>query len=137
MATLKDLETTLKNIRLAVRGAFDRISGKIDPNILDAQEAVLKRWIFDFQTAYLAKAVQKSSDRSSILLNGKKILNQAVFCRDVLISTELEARSPPFPPAREILPSGNVDVDLQAQVDVELTKLLNTFIDYRRESLKE
>jgi len=135
---MRELETVLRNIRLAVRGAVDAVTGKVDPSVLGAQAALLKKWTDEFEKNYVVKQSQKPLKRAQIRIGGKKIAEHAWFCCEVLWNAEIDAAGPPPVMSRwEGVPSGLVVGDIKGELDTEITKLLNDFIEYRREVLQE
>jgi len=135
---MRELETILRNIRLAARGAIDAVSGKVDGGVLGAQAELLKIWTFDFEKCYLAQVPKKQKNKDAIVVEGQKISEHGWFCCELLWNAEMEALAPQPTISRYVnLPSGVVFGEVKAQLDEELTNLVNMLNTYRRNVLQE
>lgn len=134
---MRELETILKNIRTAVKAAINTTTGEVDGPALDLQATAVKGWASEFEINYVSRAAQKKIKRAQIETEGHKIRDHALFCKDTLLDAAMFATQPPAPTKFGVLSSGEVPGESKAQVDEELSNLLDEFIQFRRTVLEE
>jgi hypothetical protein len=137
MASMRELETELRNIRLNIRGAM-KATGDVDAKTVEAQAVLLKAWTSKFETLYIKKSDQKPAKRLDILDKGKKLTEDGWLCYEVMLDVSLDAIGPAPGLAKwEDRPGGVVFGDSKAQLLTILNDLLINFTEYRRYTLEE
>jgi len=132
----RDLGNDLRKIRDTCKAAANRETGKVDVNIIAEQGQALKKWMADFRVEYTNRSISRSTKSPQILSEGKKVLDEAWFCFQMLQDVELQAgAAEPTLRTWEPHAAGVVLATSVDQMFEEMDKLLTNYLEYKRSVL--
>ncbi len=136
MPSIKELETTLRTIRTNCMNAYDA-SGSVNHTTMVAQSRAMKKWVADFENAYIQEAKRKPREGEEIAAAGRELVEEAWHTYEVMLEVEQRSGEPPRPARHEYLPSGVVAGETRTALLEALNGLSDKLAQFRKHTVKE
>ncbi len=136
MPSIKELETTLRTIRANCISAYDA-SGSVNHTTMAAQCKTMKKWVADFENAYIEEAKRKPREGEEIAIAGRELVEEAWHTYEVMLEVDQRSGEPPRPTRHEYLPSGVVPGETRAALLEALNNLSDQLAKFRKHTVKE
>ena len=137
MVDANTLENDLRRIKTAVSASINKETGRVNHEEANKQAEKLKEWIANFENLYIDRAKQRPREADNISSEGRKLNEDAWHTYETLLDFAQTASEPPAPVGYGALPSGYVNPTTKSAVITLLRDLLNDYIKFRKQTLKQ